>query len=311
MLLPTEQFTEKEQRQIFFRRLFRRVFLEDWLLKLVALAITLALWLGVTGLRAPTTVRLKNVALNPRVSNDMEITNSPVQEVDIVVTGDKRKVDRLNPHDLVISVDLTDVKSGDRIVQLMPENVSLELPSGIKLDEIQPSKIAVRLEKVEEREVPVKPETDGNIADGYEIYSQQVVPAKVRVRGAASLVKSLDSISTEKINLEDRQENFTMRQVGLNISNPNITVLDGIVDVVFKIGEKRIERMVVVPVETENGRRKVSAVLFGARSILENLPNEDLRVELSKTETGETVPHLILPAELQDQIEIRKLKLSL
>jgi YbbR domain-containing protein len=311
MLFPTEQFTEKEQRQIFFRRLFRRVFLEDWLLKLVALAITLALWLGVTGLRAPTTVRLKNVALNPRVSNDMEITNSPVQEVDIVVTGDKRKVDRLNPHDLVISLDLTDVKSGDRTIQLMPENVNLELPNGIRLDEIQPSKIAVRLEKVEERDVPVKPETDGNIADGYEIYSQQVVPAKVRVRGAESLVKSLDSISTEKINLEDRRENFTVRQVGLNISNPNVTVLDGIVDVVFKVGEKRIERMVVVPVEAENGKGKVSAVLFGARSVLENLRNEDLRIELSKTETGETVPHLILPSELQNQIEIRKLKLSL
>ena len=67
----TEQFTEKDQRQLFLRRLFRRVFLEDWLLKLIALAITLALWLGVTGLRAPTTVRLKNIALNPQISSDM------------------------------------------------------------------------------------------------------------------------------------------------------------------------------------------------------------------------------------------------
>jgi YbbR domain-containing protein len=310
MFFLTEQFSEKQQRQIFFRRLFRRVFLEDWLLKLIALAITLALWLGVTGLRAPTSLRLKNVTLNPRVSNNMEITNSPPQEVEIVITGDKRKVDRLNSHDLVVSIDLTDIKPGDRIIQLTPENVNLELPSGVKLDEIQPNKIAVRLEKVEEREVSVKPEIEGSVADGFEIYSQTVVPAKVRVRGAESFVKALDSISTERISVEDRRENFTARQVGLNISNPNVTVLDGIVDVAFQIGEKRSERVFVVPVKTETETKRATIVLFGARSILENLSPEDLVVEMNKNEAGETVPRLVLPTEIQDKIEIRKLKLS-
>ncbi len=295
---------------MFFRRLFRRVFLEDWGIKLIALAITLALWLGVTGLRAPTTVRLKNVALNPRVSNDMEITNSPVQEVDIVVTGDKRKVDRLSAHDLVISIDLTDVKTGDRTVQLSPENVNLELPSGVKLDEIQPNKIAIRLEKVEEREVEVKPETEGSLADGFEIYSQTVLPAKVRVRGAESFVKSLDSISTEKISIQDRQESFTVRQVGLNILNPNVTVLDGIVDVVFNIGEKRAERTFVVPFKNEHETGKAGVVLFGGRSVLENLRAGDLSIEFNKSPNGENSPQLILPPELRDKIEIRKLKLN-
>jgi YbbR domain-containing protein len=306
----TEQFTEKDQRQIFFRRLFRRVFLEDWSLKLIALAITLALWLGVTGLRAPTTVRLKNVTLNMRVSSDMEITNSPVQEVDIVATGDRRKIDRLNSNDLVMSIDLTDIKSGERIVQLSPENVNLELPNGVRLDEIQPNKIAIRLEKVEEREVSVKPEIEGSLMNGFEIYSQMVIPAKVRVRGAESFVKSLDSISTEKINVEERRDSFTVRQVGLNISNPNITVLDGIVDVVFRIGEKRTERMFVLPIEAENETRRATVVLYGARSVLENIRPEELRVELTKSETGETVPQLVFPTQLQDKIEIRRLKLS-
>lgn len=309
-MIPAEPFTERAQRQLFFRRLFRRVFLEDWLLKLVALAITLTLWLGVTGLRPPTTVRLKSVTLNPRVSNDMEITNSPVQEVDIVVTGDKRKVDRLNANDLVISIDLTDIKSGDRTVQLAPESVNLELPNGVRLDEIQPNKIAVRLERVEERDIPVKAETEGAVAEGFEIYSQTVVPIKTRVRGAESFVRQLDSISTEKISVEDRRESFTARQVGLNVTNPNVTILDGIVDVIFRIGEKRIERMFVVPVQTETATRRATVVLYGARSVLETLQPETLSIETSKSETGEIVPSVILPPDLQDKIEIRKIKLS-
>lgn len=312
MSFSTEQFTEREQRRIFFRRLFRRVFLEDWLLKLTALAITLALWLGVTGIR--TTDHLKNVPLNLRVSNDIEITHASASDVDISVTGDKPKIDqlrqRLNLHDLIVSVDLTDVKPGEKTVQLSPENVSIDLPSGVRLDEIQPNKIGVRLEKVDEREVAVKAETEGSVADGFEVYSQTVIPAKVRVRGAESFVRQLDAVTTEKINLDNRREDFTARQVGLNIINPNVTVLDGIVDVIFKIGEKRIERMLTVPVKTDTGTKKVTVVLFGARSLLENLRPEDLQVQLAKSDTGEIVPQVILPTDLQNAIEIRKLKIN-
>lgn len=306
----TERFTEKEQRQLFLRRIFRRVFLEDWGTKLIALGISFALWLGVTGLRAPATVRLKNVTLNTRISNDMEMTNTPTQEVDIVVTGDKRNIDRLTARDLVISVDLTDVKSGDRIVQLSPETVNLELPSGVKLDEIQPNKIAIKLEKVEEKEVEVKVETEGNVAEGFEVYGVTVLPTKVRVRGAESFVKSLDSVSTEKINIENLKDNHFARQIGLNLVNPKLTLLDTIVDVSFRIGEKRLERMFVVPVTTEAGTKNVSIILLGGRSVLEKLRSEDLQVEIIKSETGEETPQVTLPEDLQNKVEIRKAKIA-
>jgi YbbR-like protein len=309
MSFPPEKFIEKEQRQIFFRRIFRRVFLEDWGTKLIALGIALALWVGVTGLRTTTTFRFKNVALNLRNSNDMEITNTPVQEVDIVVTGDKQKIDRLNARDLIMSVDLTDIKSGDRIVQLTPETIGLDLPSGLKLEEIQPNKIAVRLEKVEEREIDVKPDLDGNLAEGFEIYSTNITPTKVRVRGAESFVKSLDSVSTEKINIENLKESFVARQTGLNIVNPKVTLLDTIVDVSFVIGEKRTERMFLVPVKMENEMKNATIVLYGGRSLMEKLRTEDLHIEITKAENGANTPQLILPTELQNNVEIRKIKL--
>lgn len=311
MSFPGSRTIEKEQRQKFWRRLFRRIFLEDWGTKLIALGISLALWLGVTGLRTPTTVRLKNVALNIRASNDMEITNTPMQEVDVVIIGDKRILDRVNGRDLIASVDLSDVGTGDRIIQLTPETVNLELPNGLKLDEIQPNKIAVRLEKVEEREVDVKPDVENNLPEGLEIYSMSVFPGKVRVRGAESFVKSIDSISTEPINLEGRKENFTISQIGLNVVNPKITLLDTIVDVHFRIGEKRLERVFTVPIksEIESTTKMASVVLFGARSLIENLRVEEMHVEIQTVDGAEPTPRLILPVELRDKIEIRRIKL--
>lgn len=308
MFFQTENFFRKEKQKIFFSRLIRKIFLEDWLMKLVALIITLALWFGVTGLRAPSTRRLQNIPLNLRVSNNIEVTNSPVTEVDIVVTGDKRKIDALNSRDLVVSLDLTDVQAGERTVQIMPGNVMVELPSGVKLEEVQPNKIPVKLETVEEREITVRAETEGSVAEGFEIYSQTPLPLKVRVRGPSSFIKSLNSISTEKINIDGRRTDFTAQQVPLNVVNPKVTLLDTVVDVAFRIGEKRIERLFMVSAETEEGVKKVKVILYGARTLLEGVTSENLRVEFVKTESGESKPRVILPAELDGKVEIREPK---
>ena len=310
MFFPTEKIFQKEERQIFISRLFRRIFLEDWLMKLVALAITLGLWLGVTGLRAPITTRLNNVELRIRVSNDIEITNSPVQEVDLVITGDKRKIDQIKQSDLVVSLDLVDAQTGDRIVQISPENVNVELPTGIRLEEVQPNKIAVKIEKVEEREIAVKAETEGNLEEGFEIYSTTVAPQKVRIRAPESYIKSLDFVSTEKINIENQREDFTEKQVALNVVNPKATLLDATVDVSFKVGERRTEKLFTIPVKTDNKMKVATVVLYGARSILESVKAEDLQVEILKNEAGENFSQLTLPLEIQGKVEIRKLEIK-
>ncbi|MDQ3323381.1 MAG: CdaR family protein [Acidobacteriota bacterium] len=310
MSFPTEKIFDKQIRRSFLRRLFRRVFLEDWLTKVIAVLITLALWLGVTGLRAPITIRLPNVPLTVRYSNDTAVTNSLAQEVDLVITGDKRKIDQINKNDLVILLDLSNVPAGDRTVLLAPDNVNIELPTGVRLDEIQPNEIAVRLEAVEEREIPVKAETEGTVAENFEIYNQTVVPQKVRVRGPASFVKSLDSASTEKINIENRTADFNARQVELNLVNPKVTLLDTVVDVIFKIGENRIERLFLIPVKNENQNKTATVILYGARSILEAIQPESLQIENLKAASGETSPRLILPIELQNKVEIRKLQVK-
>ncbi len=310
MLSQTEKFTPKEERKFSFRRLFQRVFLDDWLIKAVAVIITFALWLGVTGLRDATTARLKNIALNLRVSNNIEVTNSPVEEVDLVVTGDKRKIDQINPRDLVASLDLTEVLAGDRTVQITPENVIVELPNGVKLEKVQPNKIAVKLETVLEREIPVRAETEGNVAEGFEIYGTAVLPDNVSVRGPESYINSLDFVSTEKINITNRKEDFTAQQVGLNVVNPKVTLIDTVVDVVFKIGEKRIERLFIVPAQTEPQKRTATVILYGAHTILDALRTEDLQVEIFKTESGENSFRLDLPSYIQGKVEIRKFKIN-
>ena len=130
------------------------------------------------------------------------------------------------------------------------------------------------------------------------------------MRGPSSFIRSLDSVSTEKINLENHQADFTAQQVGLNLINPKVTLIDTVVDVIFRIGEKRIERLFLVPVKTNIKSGTATVVLYGVHSILDPLRPENLQVEIVNTEINENSLRLILPAEMQGKVEIRKLKVN-
>ena len=294
------------------RGFLSRVFLDDWLIKVFAVIITLSLWFGVTGLNKPITTRLNGVSLKPRVSSSLEIVNSPTTEVDLIITGDKRKIDQINPENLIISLDLTDVSAGDQSINLTPENINIELPPGVKLEEIQPNKIAVKLEPVIEREVPVEIETEGELPDGYEFSAPpSIMPAKVSVRGPASFVNSLNSVSTERIDLTNRRGNFAALQVPLNVVNPKVTQLTAVVDVNFNIKETSVERLYLVSFKSGGGgEKKAKLVLYGARSLFEGISPEDFEIKIITDESGGKSLDLILPEKLKDKVEIRTLKMD-
>jgi YbbR domain-containing protein len=305
-----ENYVEKQQYALYFKNILRKVFLEDWLMKLVALVITGALWIGVTGLSQPTTQRMSGIPLTLRLSNNIEVTNAPNQEVDIVISGDKRKIDQINKNDLLVALDLTDTQPGDRVIQLSSDNVTVSpLPTGVKLDEILPRRIFVKLEPVEEKEIAVNAATEGSVPDGFEIYGQTITPAKIKVRGPANLIKSLASVTTDKISLTNRNADFTSKQVSVNVSNPKATLTETVVDVTFRIGEKRIEKTFVVPIK-DDAKRKATVILFGGKSLFDGLKPQDLRVDMVKGDAGEDKPQLTLPDQLESKIEIRKLKFN-
>lgn len=291
--------------KLFAKHLIRKMFLEDWSLKLLALVITLALWFGVTGLSTPTTKRL-TIPLNLSISSSAQIMNVPQQEVEIEISGDKRKIEQINRADLIASIDLTDVQPGDRVIPLTPETVYVALPQGIKLVEVAPSRIAVKLEAVEEKDVEVRADTYGTPAAGFEVYTTSVMPQKIRVRGPASIVSILTYVQTARIDLTGRNEDLIAKQVAVTSPDPKAAVLNTFVDVTFRIGEKRIERSFTIPVTGETGRN-ATFTLFAPVTLLQKLQHTDIKVEMSLNERGELAPQVTLPVELQDVAEIRKL----
>lgn len=308
MDLIKEKIAEAGSVGLFIKHILRKVFLEDWLIKLVALGVTLALWVGVTGLSTPTREQIPAVPITLRTAEDFVVSNTPLETASIVVSGDKRRLGQIDRSALRFYLDLTGLGPGEHVVDLLPQADALDLPSGVKVEEISPAYVPVRLEAVQERAVSVAIETRGELAQGFEEYSRAVVPANVRVRGPESAVRSLESVSTERIDIGGSQTDVVVRQVRLNVASAKINLLDPYVDVTIRIGEKRMERIFLVPIADESGRR-ATVVLFGPRSPLLQVEPSDLNVTLETNENGETSLKLTLPRNLEDKVEIRKLAL--
>ncbi|MEO5859405.1 MAG: CdaR family protein [Pyrinomonadaceae bacterium] len=287
------------------KQILRKIFLEDWLTKLLALAITIALWVSVTGLSEVGSDRYK-VPLVLRIADNAEATNQPIDQVEIRISGDKRRLEQIRESDLRVFVDLTAVPVGNQTLTLAPDTVSLpDLPNGIRLEDINPKKIVVRLEAIEEKEVAVRIETQGTVPQGMEVYVETVMPAKVRVRGPASYLRTLTSISTDKVDLADKDADFTARQVRIApLSNENTTPLDSFVDVNFRIGETRVEKSFTIPIRDSKKRAQVT--IFGGRSLFDGVSVKDFSATMAD---GAEEPTVELPNRLEGRVEVRKVRL--
>lgn len=221
-------------------KVLRKLFIEDWSLKLLSLAITLALWFVVTGQNTPVNTRA-TVQLQFIRPNLLDISNDPPKTVDVVLSGSKHKLDAINQSTLVATVDLSDQRPGERLIRLS-DRAQLDLPQGVKLDSFQPVTISVRLEPIVVKQLEVVPKIEGNVADGFEIYSVRASKVAVSVQGPADIINSLEKASTESISVSGRKETFTAQNVAIDISNPKINLLDPVVNIVVEIGERREDR---------------------------------------------------------------------
>lgn len=275
------------------RRWLREFLLEDWGLKLLALVITLVLWLAVTGQRAPESRQLREIALEYQLPAELEISNEPLDEVDITLEGGKSRLDEINARDLVARIDIGQLRPGERILRLTRENVSMNLPEGIRIIRIEPASVALKLERSVERELEVVARPEGRPAEGFEARPAQITPARIRVRGPESRVAALGEVFTETISLEGQRETINQTQVAVDIPDRRVVPLDPpVVSVRIEIIEVQAERRIAgvavraAAAGAEIRPQTLTAVVTGPRSIVERLRPEDLAVVVEQAADG-------------------------
>lgn len=218
-----------------FERWTRKILVEDWGLKLLAAAVTVTLWMAVTGQNQPVRQRTA-VQLHFVRPAGIEISNDVPGSVEVMLRGSQSRLSSVGPT-LVATVDLTNQKPGERVVRLQ-EKAQMQLPADVTVEGFRPATLALKLEPIIETVAEVEVRFDGSLPDGFEVRGVSVTPARVKLRGPSDRVTPLQKVVTESVSLDDRKESFDIPNVAVIVGDPKVEVVDATVALRVEIAAK-------------------------------------------------------------------------
>lgn len=134
------------------------------------------------------------------IPDNLELMTTSAERVELQISGKRRLVSALEPEQLGAFVDLKGKTHGAYQVALTQDSV--ELPVGLEVVRITPSRIKVELEQRAEKKLTVKPQFIGASPNGYKMEKIEVKPNYIKVSGAISVLHKTDNIPTEPIELD-------------------------------------------------------------------------------------------------------------
>jgi YbbR domain-containing protein len=177
-----------------------------WGLRVLALGLALLLWFVLSFERRETRSEKQVQASITYMRGDEMVILNPRQTVDLTLSGPRETINRVNPFDVSVQVDLRQAEPGTHPVNLTAENVSL--PQGLRVDSIQPSSVDVTVDRLVRRQVAVEPDVRGEPAAGATRGEVEVVPPEVTVTGPESQLANLTSLKTAVVSLEGHALSF-------------------------------------------------------------------------------------------------------
>jgi len=182
-------------------------------LKLLSLGFAIILWIFVTGQQRTELGLIANLRFD-NMPTSLMMVNEPEDTLDVRVVGAKTVLFKVVGETLVYPLDLAGVEAGRTTFPIQPDR--LKLPSGVRVTRISPSNVAVVLDDIISKEIPVRVELVGAPAEGYAIGRVEALPRVVTIQGAKNAVLPIDHISTEPISIIDAQS-LVEKEVQLSI----------------------------------------------------------------------------------------------
>jgi len=210
--------------------------LQNWFLKVVSLLLATLLWAAVSN-QASSEIGL-DVPLEYRnIPTQLEITGDMTNTIQIRLRGSSNVIKGITAKDVSTTIDLSNMRTGEKIVALSPQNV--QAPFGAEVIRVNPSSVRFTLERTVTKTVDIVPTLAGQPVNGFETGQVSVSPNTIEVEGPESRVDALSSIATIPIRL-DRKQSSIEQTVDLDVPDPQIRLLHpSAVNVKIEIRRKR------------------------------------------------------------------------
>ena len=205
---------EKLVRQIIDRiSSFRRP--KNWVLKLVSLFFALFLWYFVVGedkvdMNVTFPVEIVNL---PR---DLIISNQFKKQVEVTISGQRSLIRGMTEQHISRSIDLSKAKPGTVVIQNNIDSISL--PRGLNILRVQPPTLTLLLDRLIQKELPIRPILEGEVHKDFRLDSATVEPQTLEISGPQAILDKEQELQTVPININGLNES-TVKQVSLALKN--------------------------------------------------------------------------------------------
>jgi YbbR domain-containing protein len=176
----------------------RRFLTENMLLKAASLILAIALWSFVSS-RGRSTIPIEVPVGFNNIPNDMVIEKFEPKTVTLRIEGHERVVRNLTPSDVPLFLDLSGAKERENLIPV--DIKDLRVPKLLTVTDIEPSTVAVYLEKKLSKTVSVNASVIGLPKKGFEISFMEVLPKDIVSEGARSEMRMLGSLHTEPVDI--------------------------------------------------------------------------------------------------------------
>jgi len=204
--------------------------------KIISVVLAIIFWLWITSLSQPTSLFGKTTINVPLVTYNQPpnlVITSNIPPITVQIDSDNKGI---SVEDFYAYVDLTDAVAGEKSYP-----VQMHAPEGVKIESISPSSVVISLDTVKDKIVPVLLDITGEPARGYEIKGEIILePSVVNVRGPASILDKLESVTVEA-NVTGMKQSVRLarpvifkdiKEVGLFAPDPNLESLNAFPDTV-------------------------------------------------------------------------------
>lgn len=187
---------------------FRGWILDNWGIKLLSLGFSLALWFyvtstGKTELTLSIPIELRNVPAGMTVVGDVP------GKLEVRMQGQERVLrDGSIAKKVVAVLDLSRTREGENTIRISPDDIVR--PAGSVVKHLSLSEIKVRLERIVQKSLRLKPVLHGSPASGYRLAGTAVTPSRVILEGPASVMKTISSVETMPIDIRKASQSITV-----------------------------------------------------------------------------------------------------
>ncbi len=233
---------------------------KNWVLKLVSLFFALFLWYFVVG---EDKVDM-NVTLPVEIVNlprDLIISNQFKKQIEVTISGQRSLIRSMTEQHISRSIDLSKATPGTIVIQNDPDSISL--PRGLSILRVQPPTLTLLLDRLIQKELPIKPILVGKVHKDFRLDSVTVDPLTLKISGPQALLDPEENLRTLPIVITGLSES-TVKQVSLALKN-EISDLIGEPVVAVRLNLSALKKEMQftdIPIDFEHDKGKQTEMIY-------------------------------------------------